>query len=121
MLIFSSNASRLDCRSSCSAVALGTCHADPRRAAVPFIEWSWRVLKRWVIWNRGFAIRFAGAAASAEPRILTAPSRLLRARGPRANVIIGIYALSQCDGSGLMWLIRRSLAGARGRPQGMDH
>ncbi|MCG6115132.1 MAG: LapA family protein [Mesorhizobium sp.] len=40
---------------------------------------------------------------------------------PLAIVIIGIYALGMLTGSGLMWLIRRSLAGARGHPQGMDH
>lgn len=41
-------------------------------------------------------------------------------RAPLAVVIIGIYALGMLTGSGLVWLIRRSVAGARRRPHGPE-
>lgn len=42
-------------------------------------------------------------------------------RAPLAFVIIGIYVLGMLTGSGLMWLIKRSVAGARRRPGAPDH
>jgi len=42
-------------------------------------------------------------------------------RAPLAVVIIGVYVLGMLTGSGLVWLIRRSVAGARRRPSGTHH
>ena len=41
-------------------------------------------------------------------------------RAPLAVVIIAIYLLGMLTGSGLMWVVKRSIAGARRHPAGAD-
>ena len=42
-------------------------------------------------------------------------------RAPLAVVIIAIYLLGMLTGSGLFWVVKRSIAGARHRSAGPQH